>query len=57
MDSEDRCEKRTNPGSNEVVDVGAEDIQGFLRRLDTLPTVDSRPADEILGYGEEGLPQ
>jgi hypothetical protein len=29
----------------------------LLRRVDALPTSDSRPADEILGYDEHGLPR
>ncbi|MFI5382502.1 MAG: hypothetical protein ACHRHE_24695 [Tepidisphaerales bacterium] len=31
-------------------------MQDLLRRVDTLPTLDSRPEDEILGYGEDGIP-
>lgn len=27
-----------------------------LRRIDALPVLDARPADEILGYDEHGLP-
>ena len=29
----------------------------LLRRVDALPTIDSRTADEILGYDENGLPR
>jgi hypothetical protein len=29
----------------------------ILRRLDALPTIDPRAADEILGYDEHGLPR
>jgi antitoxin VapB len=32
-------------------------IEDLLRRVDALPTVDSRPEDEILGYGEDGIPR
>ena len=32
-------------------------IEDLLRRVDALPTLDSRPADEILGYDENGLPR
>jgi hypothetical protein len=28
----------------------------LLRRVDALPTIDSRTANEILGYDERGLP-
>jgi antitoxin VapB len=30
--------------------------QTILRRVDALPVRDARPADEILGYDERGLP-
>jgi antitoxin VapB len=32
-------------------------IEDVLRRVDALPTLDSRPPDEILGYDENGLPR
>ncbi len=35
----------------------ASEIEDLLRRVDALPTLDSRPEDEILGYGEDGLPR
>lgn len=34
-----------------------EKLQDILRRVDTLPTLDSRPEAEILGYDEQGLPR
>jgi len=30
-------------------------IEDLLRRVDALPTVDSRSAEEILGYDEHGI--
>ena len=30
--------------------------RAVLRRIDALPVLDARPADEILGYDENGLP-
>lgn len=30
--------------------------RAVLRRMDALPVLDGRPADEILGYDENGLP-
>ena len=30
--------------------------RAVLRRMDALPVLDERPADEILGYDEHGLP-
>jgi antitoxin VapB len=32
-------------------------IEDLLRRVDALPTLDSRPEEEILGYGEDGIPR
>jgi antitoxin VapB len=32
-------------------------IEDLLRRVDSLPTLDSRPEDEILGYDEHGMPR
>lgn len=35
----------------------SESIAEILRRVDSLPTLDTRPEDEILGYDEHGLPR
>lgn len=32
-------------------------LDDLLRRVDQLPALDSRPADEILGYDEHGMPR
>lgn len=32
-------------------------IEDILQRVDALPTIDNRSADEILGYDEHGLPR
>jgi antitoxin VapB len=32
-------------------------IEDLLRRVDALPSLDSRPENEILGYGEDGIPR
>jgi len=32
-------------------------LEDVLRRVDALPTLDSRPEDEILGYDEHGAPR
>ncbi len=32
-------------------------LEEILRRVDRLPILDSRTADEILGYDEHGLPR
>jgi antitoxin VapB len=34
----------------------AAQLEDLLQRVDALPTLDSRPADEILGYDEDGVP-
>lgn len=32
-------------------------VEDILRRVDALPTIDSRSEDEILGYDEHGMPR
>jgi hypothetical protein len=32
-------------------------IEDLLRRVDALPTLDARPEDGILVYGEDGIPR
>jgi antitoxin VapB len=32
-------------------------VHDLLRRVDALPNLDSRPAEEILGYDEQGMPR
>ena len=33
-----------------------DDVMEIMRRFDSLPVLDNRTADEILGYDENGLP-
>lgn len=33
----------------------ADQVEDLLRRVDALPTLDSRSEDEILGYDEHGI--
>jgi antitoxin VapB len=35
----------------------AKELEEILRRVDALPTLDSRPEDEILGYDDQGMPR
>ena len=35
----------------------ANQLTDLLRRVDALSILDSRPADEILGYDEQGMPR
>jgi antitoxin VapB len=35
----------------------ASQLEDILRRVDQLPILDSRTADEIVGYDEQGLPR
>jgi antitoxin VapB len=35
----------------------SDQIEDLLRRVDALPRIDTRPEDEILGYGEDGIPR
>lgn len=32
-------------------------LEDLLRRVDALPTLDARSENEILGYGEDGIPR
>jgi len=34
-----------------------EKLEDILRRVDALPTLDTRPEDEILGYDDHGIPR
>ncbi len=34
-----------------------ESVEEILRRVDQVPTLDTRPEDEILGYDEHGVPR
>jgi antitoxin VapB len=36
--------------------VMAEKFEDILKRVDALPTLDTRPEDEILGYDKQGIP-
>jgi antitoxin VapB len=35
----------------------AEKLEDILRRVDALPTLDTRPEDKILGYDKRGIPR
>lgn len=51
---EERWERLKARRRNRLLPVQLEDV---LRRVDALPTIDSRPEDEILGYDENGAPR
>jgi len=34
-----------------------EKLEDILRRVDALPTLDTRPEEEILGYDSQGIPR
>jgi hypothetical protein len=42
---------------NEAAERLAREIEDLQRRVDALPTLDSRAENEILGYGEDGIPR
>ena len=50
---EERLERLKFESRKQVVLTQLEDI---LRRVDQLPVMDTRTADEILGYDDQGLP-
>ena len=51
---QERWQRLKKRGQNRLVGAQLDDI---LRRVDGLPTLDSRPDDEILGYDEHGAPR
>jgi antitoxin VapB len=51
---EERLERLKQQRRSQLLTSQLEDI---LRRVDQLPILDSRTADEIVGYDEQGLPR
>jgi hypothetical protein len=53
----ENCENddTANLGSRRA-SVSLTEIEELLRPVNLLPTLGSRPEDEILGYGDDGLP-
>ena len=51
---EERLDRLQRQRKNQILSSQLEEI---LRRVDKLPILDSRTADEILGYDEHGLPR
>jgi antitoxin VapB len=51
---EERLERLKQQRRSQILLTQLEEI---LRRVDQLPVLDSRSADEILGYDEHGLPR
>lgn len=50
---EERLRRLANAGNRDVL---LEELAASRKRWAKLPVVDHRPADEILGYDENGLP-
>jgi antitoxin VapB len=50
---EERWKRLNQPGRRSLV----QQIDDIMRRVDALPGLDHRTADEILGYDEHGLPR
>ncbi len=44
---------RSRPGRRRLRD----DLREIAKRCSSLPTLDERPADDIIGYDEHGLPR
>jgi antitoxin VapB len=51
---EERLERLRHERRSQILTGQLEEI---LRRVDRLPVLDERTADEILGYDEQGLPR
>jgi antitoxin VapB len=50
-------EDQQRPQRKSRAESAALKLDDILRRVAALPTLDSRTADEILGYDENGLPR
>ena len=51
---QERLERLRNQRRSQIL---AGQLEEILRRVDQLPVLDNRSADEILGYDEHGLPR
>lgn len=51
---EERLDRLRNQRRGQIL---ASQLEEILRRVDGLPALDERSADEILGYDEHGLPR
>jgi antitoxin VapB len=49
----ERLDRLKNQRRTQVLTSQLDDI---LRRVDAMPSLDTRPEDEILGYDDDGLP-
>jgi len=47
----------TGDPKNQSLESTKSEIADILRRVDSLPVLDSRAEDEIVGYDELGIPQ
>jgi antitoxin VapB len=50
---QERMDRLKNQRRTQVLTSQLDDI---LRRVDAMPTLDTRPENEILGYDDDGLP-
>jgi hypothetical protein len=46
----------TSDSQKQELELTKSEIEEILRRVDSLPALDPRPADEIVGYDENGAP-
>jgi hypothetical protein len=46
----------TNDADKQEFERTKSEIDEILRRVDSLPVLDSHPADEIIGYDQDGMP-
>jgi antitoxin VapB len=52
-DLKERRERLSRQGQRRIM---AEELEDILRRVDALPTLDTRSEGEILGYDSQGFP-
>ena len=51
------AQKWTNDSKNQEAERMNRDLEEILERADSLPILDSRTPDEIVGYDDLGLPR
>jgi len=54
---DDASEHRIADGKELLKRPLAGEVENLLRRVDELPSLDLRPEEEILGYGDDGIPR
>ena len=57
MNSDHAPDRTGRARSQQGKAINRENVQKIVERLKSYPVVDDRPAEELLGYDEHGLPR